>query len=147
MCWDKDSRYKEKFHLKAIFNTRRWSFMSIELREILCRDNGDWLMSTYNVVLNCLKPEKKLLLGIRNIFWRKTKRGGFFHIKWLTRVLKIIYWKKNTQREAQPIKCSHFKVMMPLCVSLIYRLCYHTVNKKELWNQLNWLSYICFSLD
>ena len=55
--------------------------------------------------------------------------------------------KKNTKREPQPIKCSHFKVMMPLCLSVIYQLCYYTVNKKELLNQLNWLSYICFSLD
>ena len=37
--------------------------------------------------------------------------------------------------------------MMPLCLSVIYQLCYYTVNKKELLNQLNWLSYICFSLD
>ena len=52
-------------------------------------------MSTPNVVLNCLKPKKKLLWGIRNIFQRKTERGGFFHIKWLTTILKIIYLKKK----------------------------------------------------
>ena len=56
-------------------------------------------MSTPNVVLNCLKPKKKLLWGIRNIFQRKTERGGFFHIKWLTTILKIIYLKKKTTKE------------------------------------------------
>ena len=39
--------------------------------------------------------------------------------------------KKDTQRVPQPIKCSHFKVMMPLCLSVIYQLCYYTVNKKS----------------
>ena len=57
-------------------------------------------MSTHNinVVLNCLKLEKKLLWGMRNIFWRKTERSIFFHIKWFTKVLKIIYWKKKTPK-------------------------------------------------
>ena len=106
-------------------------------------------MSTHNinVVLNCLKLEKKLLWGIRNIFWRKRERSIFFHIKWFTKVLKVIYWKKNTQRVPQPIKCSHFKVMMPLCLSVIYQLCYYTVTKRALKSvELNELYPLFFRL-
>ena len=95
-------------------------------------------MSTYNVVLNCLKPEKKLpeVYGIS--FDEKQNEVVFFSHKMINKGIEnYSLKKKNTQREPQPIKCSHFKVMMPLCLSVIYQLCYYTVNKKELLNQLN----------
>ena len=56
-------------------------------------------MLTYNVVLNCLKPEKKLLWGIRNIFWRKTKRSGFFSHKMINKGIENYLLKKKTPKE------------------------------------------------
>ena len=53
--------------------------------------------------------------------------------------------KKNTQREPQPIKCSHFKVMMPLYLSVIYQLCYYTFNKKRAFKSIELIElYLLF---
>ena len=56
-------------------------------------------MSTPNVVLNCLKPKKKLLWGTRNIFQRKTERGGFFSYKMINNDIENYLFKKKTTKE------------------------------------------------
>ena len=94
-----------------------------------------YVHSTIKIVLKILPIAQKKQI----ISW-KSDRTGFFFIKWLKNILKIIYQKRNIQREPQPIKCSHLEIMMPLSWSLIHQLCYYSVNKTN--SEISWIEWV-----